>query len=48
MGNVPTDPHVVAGQGVKVGAGVGGHGTGGGPGGVQSPFDNEQYSIGAK
>ena len=47
MGNVPTDPHIVAGQGVKVGAEVGGHGNTG-YGGVQSPFDNEQYSIGAK
>ena len=44
MGNVPTDPHVVAGQGVKVGADVGAQGGSG----VQSPFDNEQYSIGAK
>ena len=44
MGNVPTDPHVVAGQGVKVGADVGAQGGSG----VLSPFDNEQYSIGAK
>ena len=44
MGNVPTDPHVVAGQGVKIGADVGNQGGSG----VQSPFDNLQYNIGAK